>query len=297
MLIFTFSELARVSDELIRDSALEHADFKIKRFPNQEFYIILDTNVLNKECLILGTIAPPDENLLSILSLSHTLKKEGALKVTLVLPYLAYSRQDKPKPKESMATSLIGSMLSSAGVDKVVTVDVHSVNVASLFPIPLISISPTQILGDEIERLKMLDATLVAPDKNALKKAEEIIKLNGMIGSTAYLEKERITGGGIRHLSFHGQATDQAIIIDDMLDTGETIISCAEQLVKAGVKEIVVMVTHGLFTGEKWKKLFDLRVKKIYCTDTIPQKVTEERIKILSVVPLLKRELGFEVKS
>ncbi len=297
MLIFAFPSYKKMAEKLIEGSNINWGDFKLARFPNMELYITLGVNVSNQECLVLGTIAPPDENLISMLLLCHTLKKEGAAKVSLILPYIAYSRQDKHKPNESMATSLVGTILSYAGVDKIITVDVHSEHVAKLFPVPIESITPVSLIAENIKQLNLPSVTLVAPDENANLRNQELVRLLGGDISWAYLEKER-TLEGVSHQGVFGDIKENVVIIDDILDTGETLVSTSEILKSKGVKNIHIIVTHGLFTGSKWRKLFELGVKEIFVTDSVNlptmKKEESEKIEIISVIPLLRKALNIE---
>lgn len=298
MLIFTLSGLKRFGEKLIEGANIQEGEFTVSRFPDLELYILLKTSVVNEECFVLGSLTPPDENLFATLLLCHTLKKEGALKVTLILPYMAYARQEKHKPGESMATSLIASMISFAGVDKVITLDVHSQHVAKLFPIPFESISTAELFALEINKLNLSEFTLVAPDANAHITNQEIAKhLNGKI-SIAYLEKERKIGEEISHLGLHGEILKNVVLVDDILETGGSLVSSVEILKEKGVESLFIFVTHGIFAGNKWRKLFEPGVKKIFITDTVKfptmKKEESEKIEIISVIPLLRKALGIE---
>ena len=272
---------------------LERGGFSVRRFPNQELYIELDATPTGRACVILGSVAPPDECLLSTLLLSHTLKKERARKVTALLPYLGYSRQDKEEPGKSLGTAWIGELLRASGVDDVVTVDVHSSAAHRLFPIPVHSLSPAEVFAGEIGRLSLTGATLVAPDEGALDRCEAVRQAAGMERTLAHLKKAR-TKAGVRHSVLHGEVGPRAVIVDDILDTGATLVSSCEALRGAGVRDIIIMVTHGLFTGSLWERLWSLGVSRIYCTDTVPlpPRPASTRIAVLSVAPLLRDYLG-----
>lgn len=261
-------------------------DFSVERFANQELHLTITKSVARQNCLIVGSISPPEETLLSFLMLAHTLKKEGARLVRAFIPYLSYSRQDVQEVNKSRSIALIGSLLKSAGIAEVVTVDVHSPACKKLFPIPLHSLSPAKLFAKEIKRLGFSKAALVAPDAGAIQRTEEVAEELGRV-SLVWLKKSR-TAKGISHTDLYGTVSEKAVIIDDILDTGMTLISCCQKLQKAGVKEIIVMVTHGLFTGKKWEKLWSLGVKKIYCTNTVPLRKTLKGISVLSMTPLLK---------
>ncbi|MBI3485910.1 ribose-phosphate pyrophosphokinase [Candidatus Daviesbacteria bacterium] len=289
MYLFTFLEYLELAQKL---SGFKKGGFKVKRFPNQEIFITLEADVKDQDCFILGSITPPDEVLLASLMLAHTLKKEGAKQITFIAPYLAYTRQDKPKDKESMAADLVGQMFKASGVTKVITVDIHSEQVAKLFPIELISLSPASIFAEELKKLDLKDSFLVAPDQGTLKLMTEV---NGLLPDklpVAHFEKQR-THSGVSHLAFHGEVAKRAIVIDDMLDTGGTLVSACKTLYQKGVKEMIILVTHGLFTGNKWQELWSLGVKTIYCTDTLPLSLSlnKDKIKVLSIAEILQKAL------
>jgi ribose-phosphate pyrophosphokinase len=268
--------------------------FTVARFENGEMHLNIRAPVASEHCVILGSISPPDAQFLSTLLLAHTLRKEGAAKVTAVLPYLAYSRHDKDKPGQSMATAWIGSIFEASGCDGVISVDLHSQTAQQLFPIPLISISSAGLFADAMKLHGLCGATIVAPDEGAIARCQAVRMAAGMPpAEIPYFEKHR-TERGIVHTGPIGQVGTRAVIVDDILDTGITLISACEKLAAAGVNEISIMVTHGLFTGERWKQLWRFGVKRIFCTDSVPRPASPEiyGIVTLSIVPLLTRALS-----
>jgi ribose-phosphate pyrophosphokinase len=272
---------------------LRHGKFQLARYDNGELHASVYTPVAFEHCVVLGSITPPDEQLLSTLLLAHTLRKEGAAKLSAVLPYLAYSRQDQDKPGEGLAVALVGRLLATAGFDQVITADVHSDADKQLFAIPIISLNTAQLFADAVKKYGLTDATFVAPDNGAIARCKAVKAAAGIPGSdTPYFEKQRI-GTGIVHVGPIGNVGSRAVIIDDMLDTGTTLVSACQKLVEAGVREIYIMITHGLFTGEHWKRLWSLGVKRIICTETVPLPAGLDRsnIETLSIVPLLRQQL------
>lgn len=290
--LFAYPSYAYLEKELIQFPNLVLGKFELKRFSNDELYITLQNQVKGYECIVLGSLAPPEINIFSYILLCHTLKKENATNIMAVLPYLSYSRHDKNEPQKSYALPLMGKLLFSAGIDKVITFDIHSPIAKQLFPMPLISLSPAKLFAKEIMSQSMQNATIVAPDEGAIERCQAVSKELGIVGDIAYIEKKR-TDKGVTHNELHGTVGKQVIIIDDILDTGKTLISCCQKLLNIGVKEICVMVTHGLFTGNEWQKLWELGVKRIYCTNTIPlsEHVRSQKITVLSIIPLLKVQL------
>lgn len=294
MILFEFPEFEAMGAEMLRRSRqLQPGRFRTGRFSNGELHIELETAIAGEDCAVLGCITPPDSQLLSTLLLGHTLRKEGARSVTGVLPYMAYSRQDKNKPRQSLAAQWTGAMAQASGFDRIITVDIHSAEDQRLFPIPLISLYPAALFADALPQNQLMGATIVAPDQGAIARCEAIRHAAGLASEPIpWFEKQR-TEAGIQHIRFVGSVGIQVVLIDDILDTGATLISACQRLLCAGVEDIEIMVTHGLFTGDEWKGLWELGVSRIFCTDTspLPGEAVCGRIVTLSVAPLLASAL------
>lgn len=294
MILFSFSAYENIARQLRTIAFVQACRFTVRRYDNGELFAIVEAAARGEHCVILGTIAPPDECLLSVTLLSETLKKEGADKVTALLPYLAYSRQDKDKPGESLGTGWVGALLKASGIDEVFTVDVHSERDKELFPIPLISLSTATLFADVIQKHRLTDATVVAPDNGAIGRCEAVKRAAGMPkGATPYFEKKRTEKGIIVHGPV-GTVGAKVVIVDDMIDTGGTLVSACEKLKAAGVQEIYVLVTHGLFTGSSWPRLWSLGVRRIFCTDTVPLRsdIDASNVTVLSVASLIRDRLS-----
>lgn len=261
----------------------------VERFPNQELSLRVETPVEGQSCLLVGSVAPPDEQLLSVLLAADTLNRQGASRITALLPYLAYARQDKPEPGRGLGIAWVGRLLSAGGVDELITIDVHSPAVAAFLEVPLLSLSPARLFAAEIERAGLLDAVVVAPDEGAVERCRAVAEAAGIAKPVAYLRKER-TPSGVVHGELVGQLGRQAVVVDDILDTGGTLLSCCRDLQRRGVEQTTVMVTHGLFTGEAWRDLSSLTVERIYVTDSVPSAVRRRRegVRLISVRPLIE---------
>ncbi len=292
MLLFSFEQFSALAKKLLEFPVLDPGKFIIGRYHNREMHAKIFSLVKAQECFVLGTIAPPEHCLLEVLLLAETLKKAGAASVIAILPYLAYSRHDKAKPEESMATQLIGEMLKASGVDEVWTVDLHSQRDRQLFPVPIISLATDELFAQAIKEHLLSDASLVAPDNGAVPRCAAVQQALGLSGETVYFEKHRDASGKIIHQGPVGALKGKAVIIDDMLDTGETLVATCEKLKAARVKEIYIFVSHGLFTGKAWKKLWRLNVKAIFCTDTISPAahLQSKKITVLPIARLLEQQ-------
>ncbi|MDD2823409.1 MAG: ribose-phosphate diphosphokinase [Candidatus Daviesbacteria bacterium] len=296
MHLFLFRQFKYLIKDLKELPNLNIGKFDINRFPNQELYIKLYTNVANKECLIMSSITPPEENLFSTLLLSHTLKKDGATTISALLPYLAYTRQDKEKRGESLAAASVGELLLTSHINEIITIDLHSHKAEDLFPLLIHNLSTAKLFAKEINKLKLKNPTFIAPDEGSIERVEKVMEEFGKKAELAFMKKKRTTSG-INSILF-GHINKDVIIIDDMLDTGKTLIACCEKLKLKGAENIYIFVTHGLFTGKDWQDLFNLNVKNIYCTNSIPdvQNLKYKGINIISIKPLLE-EYFYHIKK
>lgn len=287
-LLFSFPEFESISHEIKGD--FKRGQFSLQRFSSGELHLTLQQSVLHEICFLLGSIAPPDSNLLSYLMLSHTLKKEGAGKCIAFLPYLAYSREEHPKEGKSQATALMGALLASSGIDKIVTIDLHSKMAEALFPIPLVSLSLSSIFSEQLKKIDFIPDVFVSPDEGGIERCQDVAAASGGAIPVAYMKKKRDSSGVI-HLDLVGPIGKKVVIIDDILDTGKTLISCVKKLQWQGMERCIIMVSHGLFTKGTWEELLALGVESLYCSDSIPLKHRHKAIKVLSLAPLLEKSL------
>ena len=264
----------------------------VERFPNGELHVALEMPVAGADCVLVGSISPPDENLATFLLALHTLGKERARSVTAVLPYMAYARQDRDEPGHSLAASWTTRLLAAAGVQRIVTVDLHSEAARSLSAVPIESLSPASLYAAELRKLQIEEIVVVAPDEGGAARARELALAGGIDRPVVVFRKQR-NAGGIVHLGYEGGLAPHAVVVDDILDTGATLISCCEQLRADGVEQVTIFVTHGLFTGHEWRELWNAGVTRIYTTDSVHgMGKLPAAIRLLSVRGLLAARLG-----
>lgn len=270
----------------------ETGRLRVERFANRELSLTVEADVRGKGCAVLGSIAPPDEQLLAFTLAVDTIKRQGAARIVALLPYLAYARQDKEEPGKALGIAWAGETLRAVGVDQLVTIDIHSPRAAGLLEMPVTSLSPADLFAAQMRRLELLDATVVAPDEGAIERSSAVAAAAGIEAPIAHLSKERAPAGVV-HGELVGEVGRRAVVVDDILDTGGTLVSCCRELARAGVEETTAMVTHGLFTGERWRELLPL-VAGLYVTDSVPDLAARppEGARVLSVQPLLESALA-----
>jgi ribose-phosphate pyrophosphokinase len=291
ILLYKMPGFEELSETLAGELDIKKGSYQLKRFTNNEAQIVINDDVKDSECLVLGTNAPPDQRMIELLFLCHTLKKQGAKKISALLPYLAYTRQDKKEAQKGLAMDWFAKTFKISGISEVITLDIHSQLAKKLFKIPLVSLSPAKIFTDEIKRISFADATIVAPDEGAINRCQEVKKYLGIEEPISYFQKKR--NGQTILAVFKGKIGKRVILVDDILDTGGTLIVACQELKKLGGPEIIIMVTHGLFTNDNWKELWNLGVKKIYTTDTLPEVKTmiSSGISILPIAPVIEKYL------
>ncbi|MBI3859437.1 MAG: ribose-phosphate pyrophosphokinase [Thaumarchaeota archaeon] len=246
------------------------AEFKV--FPDGETRFTSDQKVSGKSVIIVQSTYPPiDQHLFQLLLASHCLSQEGA-RVTAVVPYLAYARQDKAfLPGEGVTLGVVSHLMRSAGVRRLATVDIHSVEGLSLFSFPAYSVSavPT-LVGYANDHLKLSDPVVISPDFGGSKRTEAFAALYG--AKFLKLEKSRDRVSGEVRMK-HGTLDvkrKEVLILDDIISTGGTIRAAAETVMDQGASKVIALCVHGLFVGDSLRKLEKAGVKTVVGTNTVP---------------------------
>ncbi len=246
------------------------SEFKV--FPDGESKFTSEGKVSGKTVFVVQSTYPPvDQHLFQLLLMSHHLSQDGA-KVVAVVPYLAYARQDKEfLPGEGVTLGVVAHLMRSAGVRRLVTVDIHSAEGMSLFSIPVYSVSaiPT-LVGYAKEKLSLRDPAVISPDFGASKRTEAFASLYGAAYFQLSKTRDRKTGEvSVREAALDVRGKD-VVILDDIISTGGTVKAAAEKVLGQGASSAVAICTHGLFVGEAVRKLEQAGVKSMVATNTVP---------------------------
>ncbi|MDG7006724.1 MAG: ribose-phosphate pyrophosphokinase [Nitrososphaerota archaeon] len=248
------------------------AEFKV--FPDGESKFTLNEKVSGKSVLLIqSTHAPVDQHLFQLLLAAHQLSEEGA-KVTAVVPYLAYARQDKEfLPGEGVTLGVIAHLMRSMGVRRLVTVDIHSAEGLALFSFPTYSVSAIPSLVNYVkEKLDLKDPVVISPDFGGSKRTEAFAQLYGAKFLQLSKTRDRTTGDvSVQEPKFEVEGKE-VVIVDDIISTGGTVRAAAEAVLKQGARKALAVCVHGLFVGDAVQKLEDAPVGPIVCTNTVPGK-------------------------
>ena len=251
------------------------AEFKI--FPDGESKFTLNEKVSGKSVLVVqSTHQPGDQHLFQLLLASHQLSQEGA-KVTVVVPYLAYARQDKQfLPGESVTLGVVAHLMRSVGVRRLVTVDIHSAEGLALFSFPTYSVSAIpSLVAYAKDELRLKDPVVISPDFGGSKRTEAFAQLYGAKFLQLSKTRDRMSGDVSMKDAKLDVEGKEVVMVDDIISTGGTMKAAAEVVLKQGAKKALVICVHGLFVADALQKLEQAPVGPIVCTNTIPGKFSK----------------------
>ena len=261
---------------------------KIKKFSDGEIYVEINENIRGNNIFIIQSISSPaNDNLLEMLLCIDALKRSSAKNITAVIPYFGYARQDrKVVPRTSISAKLVSNLITKAGADRVVTVDLHSGQIQGFFDIPVDNLFATPIFYRHIKKkLKLNNIVCVSPDAGGIVRTRGLSKLLDV--GLAIVDKRRPTPGKSEVVNVIGEVKNKVcIIVDDIIDTGGTIVNAAKMLKAKGAKEIHVYITHGVLSGEAVKRIKSSPIKNLVITDTIDNSKKVNNIKNIQILTI-----------
>ncbi|MFH1713090.1 MAG: ribose-phosphate pyrophosphokinase [Candidatus Jacksonbacteria bacterium] len=264
---------------------------EIKKFACQEIYVRLDEDVRGRRCFILQTSTQNvNEELLEVCLLSDALRRHKAKEIILIMPNFGYARQDRlAEAGEPISAKVAADILVCAGINHIITFDLHSDQIEGFFDVPVDNIKCYSLFADYFKKIRLQNPVVVAPDAGAAKIAQRLANLLNC--QIAILHKTRPEHHQVEHTHLVDDVKGKtAILFDDMIDTAGTICTAAEKLLKQqGAGQVYIAATHGIFSGPAKERLASIKCEEIVVTDTLP--IDEKQfpnLKILSVVELLE---------
>ena len=260
----------------------------IRKFADGEIYIEINENIRGNSIFIVQSISSPaNDNLMELLLSIDALKRSSAKNITAVIPYFGYARQDrKVVPRTSISAKLVSNLITKAGADRVVTVDLHAGQIQGFFDIPVDNLFSTPIFARHArKKIKSKKVICVAPDVGGTERARALGKLLNV--GLAIVDKRRPKPGQSQVMNVIGDVKGQTcIIVDDIIDSGGTIVNAAKALKSRGAKDVYVYITHGVLSGDAVKKIKNSVIKNLVITDTIDNSEKTKNVKNIEVLPI-----------
>ena len=277
-----------LSKEIAKFLKSKLVNSSIRKFADGEIYIEINENIRGNSIFIIQSVSSPaNDNLMELLLCIDALKRSSAKNITAVIPYFGYARQDrKVVPRTSISAKLVSNLITKAGADRVVTVDLHAGQIQGFFDIPVDNLFATPIFARHVrKKIKSKNIICVAPDVGGTERARALGKLLNV--GLAIVDKRRPKPGKSQVMNVIGNVKDQTcIIVDDIIDSGGTIINAAKALKNRGAKEVFVYITHGVLSGDAVKKIKNSVIKNLVITDTIDNAEKVKSAKNIEVLPI-----------
>lgn len=288
---FSGNSNAVLAGQLTQNLGQKLGKVEIIRFADSECRVKIEEDVEGKDVFIIQSLVNPvDESLMEFLLMCDAVKRGEARKIIAVLPYHGYARQDRVhREGECLSAYVVSKLIEAVGFDKLVTVELHNDTILGFFKIPVLHVSGLSVFQKEVEKIKK-DVVIVTPDAGALKRSQKFAETMDL--PLALIEKKRDLNTAHKIISMRvvGDVKDKtAIIVDDVIVTGGTLVNASFLLKQKGAKQVIAAVTHADFVGGADKILQDCPLDKIWVTDTIfiPQEKKFPKLQIFSIIPAL----------
>jgi len=267
----------------------------ITRFADGELKVKLEENIRGRDVFIVQSTHPPAEHILELLLFLDAAKRASADRVTAVIPYFGYARQDrKDEPRVPISAKLIADLLARSGASRLLTMDLHAEQIQGYFDIPVDHLYAAPVLIDYYQKLHIRNITVVAPDTGSVKRARAFARRLGKDVPLAIVDKRRTGPNKSMVANIIGEVKNKtALIYDDMLDTGGTLVDAAESIREKGAKQVYTCVVHPLLSRNAPERIMKSCIRELVVTDTIPltpEKKTK-KVRVLSVANLLGKAI------
>ncbi|MBV8051456.1 MAG: ribose-phosphate pyrophosphokinase [Acidobacteriaceae bacterium] len=293
--IFSGSANEALADEVCAFLGLTRGQAVITRFSDGEAYVQIQENVRGADVFVMQpTCRPVDEHIVELLLMIDALKRASARRITAVIPYFGYARQDrKDKPRVPISSKLVADVLTTAGADRALIVDLHAPQLQGFFNIPVDHLFASPVLVDHFRKLNLPDLTVVSPDAGGVERARFFAKK--MDSALAIVDKRRVDMNVAEVMHVIGDVSGQTcLVIDDLIDTAGTLVKTANALVENGAIAVYACASHAVLSGPAVENISKSCIREVVVTNTIPlneDAKREPKIKVLTIAGLIGRAI------
>ena len=292
--LFAGSATPALATAVARHLGLQLTRGTVSQFPDGETRIALEESVRGADCFVIqSTSSPVNHNLMELLVLVDALRRASAWRINAVIPYFGYARQDKKvQAREPITAKLVANLLETAGVDRVITIDLHAGQIQGFFDVPVDHLTALDILGKHLRTTDLEGSVVVSPDVGRATEARRLANFLGLPLAMLYKRRTSPTETEVTHVI--GDVTGlRPIMIDDMISTASTMRRGIDALLRLGaVPDVRVAATHAVFTPPALERLTHEAIRHVYVTDTVPFSGGHDRVEVLTVAGLLAQAIS-----
>ena len=284
--IFSGRASRNLAQKIAESLGVKLGNESVIEFADGEFEPSFDETIRGSDVFIVQSTMPPAENLMELLLMIDAAKRASANSVVAVLPYFGFARQDKKgKPRVPIAAKLIANLLTAAGVDRVMTIDLHADQIQGFFEVPVDHLYASTLFVPYIKSLNLPNLTIASPDMGGSKRANTYAKFLNTEVVICYKHREKVNVVS-KMMLIGGVKGKDVVMIDDMVDTAGTLTKAADLMISQGASSVRAICTHGLFSANAYERLENSKLTEIVVTDTIPREHKSSKIKEISVAVL-----------
>ena len=293
--IFSGTANEPLADEVCNFLGMTRGQSHLTRFSDGEVYVQILENVRGADVFVIQpTCFPVDQHLMELLMMIDALKRASARRITPVIPYFGYARQDrKDKPRVPVSSKLVADLLTTAGANRALTVDLHAPQIQGFFNIPVDHLFASPVLVDYFRKLNLTDATVISPDAGGVERARFFAKK--IEAPLAIVDKRRTDMNVTEVMNVIGDVKGRTcVILDDIIDTAGTLVKTADALLENGAKKVYACASHPVLSGPAIDRISKSRLEEVIVTNTIPLTSAgknEPKIKVLSIAGLIARAI------
>ena len=293
LVLFSGNGNRTLSEAISMKLSLKLGDSKVERFSDGEISVKIEENVRGMDVFLIQPTSPPaHENLMELVIMVDALKRSSASRITAVIPYYGYARQDRRVRSERVPISakVVADILERSGIDRVLTVELHSEQIQGFFDIPVDNVYGTTIIHDDIIKQKLNDILIVSPDVGGVVRSRALAKVLDL-SDLAIIDKRRDEGKQSEVMNVIGEVKGKdCVLVDDMVDSAGTLCNAAKALKERGARKVYAYIVHPVLSGDAIKKIDKSKLDQLVVTDTIPLSDSAKackKIRVISLAPTL----------
>ena len=289
--IFAGSNSEHLAEKIAEAAGLQVGDSSIVRFSDGEFETCYEETVRGAHVFIVQSTYPPTDNLMELLLMIDAAKRASAYKVCAVIPYFGFARQDrKDRPRVAIGAKLVANLLMAAGVDRVMTMDLHADQIQGFFDVPVDHLYGSSVLLPHVEKQELKDLVIASPDMGGSKRANAYAKY--LNAGLAICHKSREKANVVGEMTAIGEVEGKnVVIVDDMIDTAGTIAKAANMLKEKGAKSVRALASHAVLSGPAYERIEESALEEVIFTDSIPLRGETTKIKQLSIADIFAKTI------